>query len=174
MSPKIQVIGGSCSGKSTLAGRLAEQLGVPHVELDALNHLPNWRESTPEELRRKVETTLAPLDGWIVDGDYRRKIGMLVLDRADTVLWLDLPLAVSLRRLWHRSTSRMRAGTELWGTGNRESWRNLLLLMLYTLGTHRRRRREWARLAPGRLVRLRTEDEVSRWRVAQPPPPAPG
>ena len=173
MSPKIQVIGGSCSGKTTLAGRLAERLGVPHVELDALNHLPNWEESTPEELRRKVETTLAPLDGWIVDGNYMWKIGTLVLDQADTVAWLDLPLAVCVRRLWHRSTSRMRAGTELWGSGNRETWRNLLLLMLYTVGTHRRRRRESAKLAPGRLVRLRTEDEVSRWLEAELPPPAP-
>jgi adenylate kinase family enzyme len=174
VSPKIAVIGGSCSGKTTFAGRLAERLGVPHVELDALNHLPNWGESTPEELRQKVETALAPLDGWIVDGNYMWKIGTLVLDLADTVVWLDLPLALCVRRLWYRSTSRIRAGTELWGTGNRETRTNLLLLFLYTVRTHRRRRRESAKLAPGRLVRLRTEDEVSRWLEAQPPPPAPG
>jgi adenylate kinase family enzyme len=174
VDPKIAVIGGSCSGKTTLAGGLAERLGVPHIELDALNHLPNWGESTPEELRQKIETTLAPLDGWVVDGGYIWKIGTLVLDRADTVVWLDLPLAVCVRRLWHRSSSRIRARTELWGTGNRETWGNNLLLFLYTVSTRRRQRREWAKLAPGRLVRLRSEDEVSRWLAGQPPPPAPG
>jgi adenylate kinase family enzyme len=165
------VIGGSCSGKTTLAGRLAARLGVPHLELDALHHRPNWQEATAEELRRDVEAALAAPDGWVVDGGYMRKIGTLVLDRADTVVWLDLPLTVCLRRMWSRTTTRIRDGTELWGTGNRETWTNFVLhpngLLLYTLRTHRRRRRESAELAPGRLVQLRSEAEVARWLAAQ-------
>ena len=30
------------SGKTSLARRLAAELNVPHVELDALHHGPNW------------------------------------------------------------------------------------------------------------------------------------
>jgi hypothetical protein len=26
---------------------------------------------------------------WVIDGDYRRKLGTLVLEHADTVVWLD-------------------------------------------------------------------------------------
>jgi adenylate kinase family enzyme len=178
VSRKIAVIGGSCSGKTTLADRLAERLGVPHVELDTIHHRSNWVEATAEELRRDVAATLEPLDGWVVDGNYMSKIGMLVLDQADTVVWLDLPLAVCVRRMWGRTTTRIRDRTELWGTNNRETWRTFIFhpnsLLLYTVRTHRRLRRESAKLAPGRLVRLRSEDEVSRWLEAQPPPPAPG
>jgi adenylate kinase family enzyme len=70
MARRIAVMGSSCAGKTTLAGQLAERLGVPHVELDALHHGPNWTEATAEELKAKLEATLAPLDGWIADGNY--------------------------------------------------------------------------------------------------------
>ena len=61
--------------------------------------------------------------GWVIDSDYRRKLGTLVLEHADTVVWLDLPLRVCLRRLWGRTLCRGSArGEELWN-GNRESWR---------------------------------------------------
>jgi adenylate kinase family enzyme len=172
-------MGPSCSGKTTLAGELALRLGVPHVELDALHHGPNWQEATAEELRAKVEAALAGLDGWVTDGNYLGKLGTWLVDQADTIVWLDLPLPTLVRRMWDRTTSRIHDGTELWGTGNRETWPNFLFrpngLLLYTLRTHRRRRRECVQtLAVRNGVRLRSETEVSRWLAAQPPPPAPG
>ena len=43
-----------------------------------------------------------------------------MLERADTVVWLDLPLRVCLRRLWGRTAAEdPRAREELWN-GNRE------------------------------------------------------
>jgi adenylate kinase family enzyme len=70
MGRKISIIGSSCSGKTTLAAQLAERLGVPHLELDALHHGPNWQEATADELRAKVEEALTGLDGWVADGNY--------------------------------------------------------------------------------------------------------
>src|SRR5512142_1642906 len=67
---RVSVAGISGSGKSTLARALAERLGVPYVELDALNHGPNWTEATPEELRARVEAAFAAApDGWVADGN---------------------------------------------------------------------------------------------------------
>ena len=85
-------MGGSCSGKTTLAARLAERLGVPHIELDALHHGPNWQEATAEELRARVESALAGQEGWVADGNYMRKLGTWLVDQADTIVLLDLPL----------------------------------------------------------------------------------
>jgi len=93
---RIAVAGASGNGKTTLSKRLAAKLGVPYVELDALNHLPGWTEATPEALRRDVEAAMNRSDGWVLDGTYQNKIGDVVLRRADTLVWLDqsLPLIV--------------------------------------------------------------------------------
>jgi len=164
-------MGGSCSGKTTLAARLAERLGVPHIELDALHHGPNWQEATQAEFRARVEDALAGQEGWVADGNYMRKLGAWLVDQTDTIVWLDLPLSVCLRRMWHRTTSRIHDGTELWDTGNRETWPNFLLkwngLLPYELRMHRRRRRELGQLRARNVVRLRSEAEVEAWLATQ-------
>ena len=57
-------------------------------------------------------------DGWVVDGNYS-VVRDLVWDRADTVVWLDLPRLVVVRRITTRSIRRVVWREELWN-GNRE------------------------------------------------------
>jgi len=57
----------SGNGKTTVGRALAERLGVPFYELDALHHGPNWTPASAEELRAKVEPIVAS-EGWVVDG----------------------------------------------------------------------------------------------------------
>ena len=92
----------SGNGKTTVGRALAASLGVPFHELDALHHGPNWTEATRDELRAKVEPIVVS-DAWVIDGAYRGKIGDLVLEAADTVVWLDLPMRVWLPRLLRRT-----------------------------------------------------------------------
>ena len=165
-------MGGSCSGKTTLAGQLAERLALPHIELDALHHGPNWNEASADDLREKVTAALDGLDGWVVDGNYQRKIGSLVIDQADTIVWLDLPLRTQVLRMWRRTTRRIRDRTMLWNEGNYESWRGFLLppnsLFWYEVRHHGRRRREADELEARRdVVRLRTPAEVEAWLAAE-------
>ena len=156
----------SGNGKTTLGRELATRLDVPFVELDALVHGPNWVETPDEELRRQVEPILAR-DGWVFDGTYQHKIGNLVLDAADTVVWLDLPLRIWLPRLLRRTRRRIKGEERLWND-NRESWKTALVggesLIGYALRSHFRRRRNWPReLAGYPVVRLRTPAEVDRF-----------
>src|SRR5256885_17047360 len=113
MAPKIAVQGTGGSGKTTLAKELARRHGVPHVELDALFHGPGWTETPPEEFRRRV-TAATDGAGWVVDGNYDSKLGDLVLGRAGTVVWLDLPLRVALTRVTRRARSGERRVGEEW------------------------------------------------------------
>jgi adenylate kinase family enzyme len=166
---QVSVKGTSGSGKSIFSAELAQCLGVPYVELDALHHGPNWAEPTDEEFQARVREAMAAApDGWVIDGNYDAKLGNLVLDAADTIVWLDLPLRLKLRRLWRRSVHRIRGKVELW-SGNRESWRDAFWgresLFAWKVRAHFRHRRHWPRRFGGdpRLVRLRSANEARRW-----------
>ena len=104
---RIVVIGPSGSGKTLLSARLAEVLQAPHVEIDALWHGPNWENCGAEELRARVSAATAG-DDWVCDGTYHTIIGEIVLERGETVAWLDLPVALVIGRLVRRSWVRKR------------------------------------------------------------------
>jgi adenylate kinase family enzyme len=120
---RISVVGNSGSGKSWLAGTLAARIGVPHIELDAVFHLPNWKELPADEFRRQIDD-LTAADGWVVDGNYL-SVRDVVWDRADTVVWVDPPRALVMFRVISRSLARVLGKRELWNS-NRERWSNLI------------------------------------------------
>ena len=117
------MVGNAGSGKSFLAARLAQRLGVAHIELDAIFHLAGWRELPEADFQAQVMREVAA-DGWVVDGNYAA-VRDLVWDRADTVVWLDLPRHLVMRRVTWRTISRMALRRRLWN-GNRELLSNLL------------------------------------------------
>jgi adenylate kinase family enzyme len=167
---RLNVVGTSASGKTTFARTLAASLGVPHVEIDALNWLPNWSNAPTDLLRDRVANAVAG-DAWVVDGNYSA-VRDLVWDRAEVVIWLDFPLRAILWRYLNRTRRRIRSREELWpGTGNRERWSLHLLqrdgLLWWILSTYRRRRREYPRLLAARpgitAIRLRSAREADAW-----------
>ena len=156
----------SGNGKTTVGRALARRLGVPFVEMDALHHGANWTEATPEELRSKVEP-IVRTDAWVIDGAYRGKLGDLVLERAELIVWLDLPMRVWLPRLLRRTIGRVVRREELWN-GNREKLRTAFFdrdsVIYYAIRMHRRRRRTYpSALAPYNVIRLRSTAEVDRF-----------
>lgn len=82
MGRRFRVVGNSGSGKTYLGRRLADHLGLPHLELDALNHRPGWQEAPVEEFRAELARALgeheADYGGWVVDGNYRSRVADLV------------------------------------------------------------------------------------------------
>jgi adenylate kinase family enzyme len=170
---RIAIVGTSGSGKTTVARRLAAALDLPHVELDALFWRPDWRQAHLDEFRSSVSAATGG-DAWICDGNYSRARD-IILPRAETVVWLDLPLRTCLWRVVRRTVRRTSRREVLWGT-NRERWSRLVggdSLIWWVLRTHRRRRREWEVLlaAPEtrhlRVARLRSSEEIEAWFVMQ-------
>ncbi|MDQ2853407.1 MAG: adenylate kinase [Chloroflexota bacterium] len=165
---RINVVGTSSVGKTTLAARLAELLNVPHVELDALHWEPNWTEAPTDVLRERASAAIAG-EGWVVDGNYA-KVRDLVWARAEAVVWLDLPLRQILSRYLRRTVRRVAGREELWA-GNRERLSMHLVsrdsLLWWILSTYRLRRREYPRLLAARpdlvTVRLRSAGAADQW-----------
>jgi adenylate kinase family enzyme len=167
---RVAVMGGSCSGKTTVSGRLAAALGVPHIELDALHHDAGWQEATPELLQERVRAALdAAPGGWVVDGNYGAKLGPLVLERADTAVLLDPAYLRTFGRSLRRTIGRTVRREELWN-GNREQIRHVFTrywIPWWVLTNHRRHAREVPQRVADQphlaLVVLRSDGEVDRW-----------
>ncbi|MDE2879241.1 AAA family ATPase [Candidatus Palauibacter soopunensis] len=170
---RIQVMGNSGSGKSTLAARLAEALGAPFVELDALNWLPGWvglNQTDPDRFERRIREATRG-ERWVVAGSYERFSRRILWPRLDTVVWLDLPLRLLVWRFLRRSWQRSRSGELVWGTNREWFWRHLLIwrhdsLLAWIITQHRRKRRNMAacvadpRWAHIRFVRLTSPGDV--------------
>ena len=118
---RVVVVGCSGAGKSTLAKRIADVLGAPHIELDALHWGPDWTPASAEELSAKVRQATTGA-AWVVDGNYQGKIGSLAWELADAVVWVDPPRPTVMWRSISRTTRRVVTRAELW-SGNREHWR---------------------------------------------------
>jgi adenylate kinase family enzyme len=163
-------VGTSGSGKTTMAARLAEGLGLPHVELDAIHWGPGWTPLPVEEFRRRTAEALAG-EAWTTDGNYSR-VRDVVWSRADTLVWLDYALPIVLWRVIWRTLLRVVRREELWG-GNRENLRASFLsrdsIILWALKTYHRRRREYPILLRRpeydhlQVVHLRSPRQARRW-----------
>jgi energy-coupling factor transporter ATP-binding protein EcfA2 len=169
---RILILGRTGSGKTTLARELAAALGVPHVELDSLYFGPAFSTAPLPLLRERTRVAIAA-DRWVTDGK-KRAVRDLVWPRADTVVWLDYPLAVSLWRLARRARRRTSAlRDEAAGTGGRAALPTQLLAaargVVTALRSHAGQRREYPRMfaEPANqhlaVVRLRSPRAARRW-----------
>jgi hypothetical protein len=137
-----------------------------------------------DDFRARAARAIAS-DDWVIDGNYRAAgVLEMVWSRADTVVWLDYPLALTVSRLLRRIIARIRDGTELWpGTGNRETVRNAFFnrdpLVWFAVRTHRGRRRRFGELlarpeyAHLEVYRFTRPAEAESWLQAQRAPAAP-
>ncbi len=147
---KIAIVGASGSGKSTLAAALESKLAIPHTDLDSIHWLPNWESRPREELRARIDV-ITQRDRWVTSGNYS-SLRDIIWARADTLIWLDYPLWMVMSRLLRRTIIRVITQQELWGTGNRENWRNLFSrdkqenILRWALYSHPKHRREYPEL----------------------------
>lgn len=114
---RIYLFGSSGVGKTTLGKVLAKGLELPFIELDALHHQSNWTSMDEVEFRDRVSDIVRG-DEWVVDGAYSA-VRDLILQRADTLIFLDYSRARIFIQLLSRTLRRGILRTQLWN-GNRE------------------------------------------------------
>lgn len=112
---RVLVAGCSGAGKSTVAAALADRLGIPYHELDALRHGPGW---VPRAEFAADVAAFAATECWITEWQ-GAAVRPLLLARADLVVWLDLPRRRVFGQLLRRTVRRRVRRIELWN-GNVE------------------------------------------------------
>ncbi|MCR9137989.1 MAG: AAA family ATPase [Alphaproteobacteria bacterium] len=92
---RVMIIGQPGSGKSTLARTLGGITHLPVVHIDHIHWKPGWVERPGPE-KDALCAEVHARETWIFEGG-RSVTWPERLARADSVIWLDLPLA---KRLW--------------------------------------------------------------------------
>ena len=164
---RVAVAGVSGVGKTTLAGTIATALGSRHVEIDGLFHGPDW-VPRPEFVADVEQFTAEPT--WVTEWQYA-DARRLIAERADLLVWLDLPFRITLARVVRRTLRRRLRRETLWN-GNQEP-------PLHTFFTDREHIVRWAISTRHKyddrvrtleqdfprliVVRLRSRAEVDQW-----------
>jgi adenylate kinase family enzyme len=164
---RVLVAGVSGSGKTTLAARLGALLDLPHTEVDGLFHGAGWTRRP--EFEAEVDAFSA-LDSWVTEWQYSSVLELLA-ERADTIVWNDLPYPVVLGRVVRRTVRRRLRHEELWN-GNREAPLHTFLTdPEHVVRWSIRTRNRYRELVPATaathphltVVRLRRRRDVDRW-----------
>jgi len=169
---RVVVVGATSSGKSTLAKKLADQLSLDFIELDALYWEPDWHEAPNEVFRARVDAATR-CERWAVAGNYHI-VRDLIWPRAEAVIWLDYPFRIIFWQLTRRTFIRWWRRELLWGTNYENLFSHFKLwsddsLYHWLFKTYWRRKREYPLLfalpenAHLKVIRLRTPRETRKW-----------
>ena len=102
---RINVVGTTGAGKTTVARRLSEVLCISHVEIDSLFWESNWAPVPVDILAQRVTEATSPCR-WVLDGNYS-VIRDLIWPKATGIVWLDYPFPVVFLRLFSRTVRRV-------------------------------------------------------------------
>lgn len=110
LGAKIAVVGVSASGKSIFARKLADKTGLPITHTDEIMWRPGWNYIGDEETVRKLQE-VSVSNFWLVEGFIEKEAFDAILNRADTIIYLDYPRHVAawryVKRWWkHRRNPR--------------------------------------------------------------------
>lgn len=114
---KIAVFGNAGGGKSTLARALADLTGLPLYPLDLIE----WRAggvAVPRDEYLRAHAELLTRDAWIIDGYGCRQSAWDRFDRADTLVYVDLPLATHFAWVTKRFFKSLVVKPEGWPEGS--------------------------------------------------------
>lgn len=97
---KVLIIGIVASGKTTLAKRLSRENNIEYYEIDSIVHDDKNGIKRSNKEQQKIIKKIDKNTSWIIEGTLRNNLDNL-LDMADLIIYIDIPLWIRKRRiLW--------------------------------------------------------------------------
>ncbi|KAJ3515683.1 hypothetical protein NLJ89_g1602 [Agrocybe chaxingu] len=94
--------------QSTAGRALAEILGVPYISMDRIMWKPGWATTHREEFTAELVAAMEQDErGWVADGEYTNRGGLLAYETSTDVIWLDPPLLLYFPRIILRTFLRL-------------------------------------------------------------------
>lgn len=164
---RICIIGTSGSGKSTLGKTLAHRLQLPFIDSDSFFWQANWQPASEAALQEQVFAATSG-NAWVFDGNYLW-LRQTLWQRADTIIWLDLPLPVVLSRVCWRNTGHVIKREPLWN-GNRRNWQRAWSGIRHTWSTYHDKKVTYQGLLAEfphlHIIHLSSPRQVEKWLTA--------
>ena len=161
---RVLVVGVSGSGKSTLAEWLAKRTGLPYVATDPFYWEADWQVASNEHVRQRVEAATSA-EAWILDGNFDGERAV-VWHKADTLIWLDYPLALTLARVTLRNIRLLLSQEPTW-SGNRMTVAKVWSGIQHTVRSYHLKRQKYpgyiAEFPHLRVLHFRSPKELACW-----------
>lgn len=171
---RVLVAGTSGAGKTTLGAAIGASLNLVHVEIDALFHGPNW--TARPQFTAEVDA-FSRQDRWVTEWQYQA-VRQLLAERADLMVWLDLPRWQVMQQVTIRTVRRRLRRQEIWNGNHEPSLRKLLTdrdhIVRWAWRTHPETRPRVLALNEALptlpIVRLCSHSQAKRWLQSLPAP----
>lgn len=110
LGKRVVVLGVSACGKSTFSRALAAKASLPLTHMDSIMWKSGWNYVGDDETVKQLEA-VSLRDSWIIEGYIPKGARITVLERADTIIYLDYPSYIPACRyikrwLKHRKNPR--------------------------------------------------------------------
>lgn len=161
---RVAIFGNAGGGKSTLARKLAALTGLPLFVLDKMQ----WRAGgapVPHEDYLRAHAAAIAEDAWIIDGYGTTATAWQRFERADTLIHIDLPLAVHAWWVTKRLAGGLFVAPAGWPKGSL-LWRSSLASYRVLGACHRHLTPRYRTLITDSAASKRVHRLRSKWEIA--------
>jgi hypothetical protein len=165
---KILILGPCGAGKTTFADTLSSQLTIKVFHLDRFFWTRNWKRKSTYERMEILEKLALGEKRWIIEGSYLRS-SEPSLREADTIIFLDLPSLLCLRRVIkrHHENRGLPRRDIPEGCADRFTFRHILKTLAFPFHGQKRIKQILSNCSTQNIITLHSPKEVEAFLVRQ-------